>query len=268
MFDAQATAERFVRARLDATTLPAYPGEIPPDLAAAYACQDAAIRFWPDAVAGWKVGRIASPWLEKYGEERLVGPIFRKAIRRAGAGEVVDVPVFRDGFAAVEAEFVIRLGADAPPERVSWTADAAAELVDALHLGVEPASSPLPTINDLGPAVIVSDFGNNAGLLLGPEIPDWRNVPAEALVSETFINDRSVGRGSAASVPGGPLAALAFALGCCARRGFPLRKGDLVSTGESTGIHRIRIGEHARVVFGDRGEIRCRAVEAVKGTFG
>ena len=52
----------------------------------------------------------------------------------------------------------------------SWTDAEAADMVGALHIGVEPASSPLATINELGPAVVVSDFGNNAGLLLGPEV--------------------------------------------------------------------------------------------------
>ncbi|MDB6157927.1 MAG: mhpD, partial [Gammaproteobacteria bacterium] len=59
-----AIAEQFVRARLDATALPDFPGSIPATLNTAYAYQDRAIALWPDFVAGWKVGRIGEPWLE------------------------------------------------------------------------------------------------------------------------------------------------------------------------------------------------------------
>jgi 2-keto-4-pentenoate hydratase len=260
--EARDIADRFVRARLMGVSLPAFPGDIPMSLDAAYACQDAAIAMWPDRVWGWKVGRIGEPWLSRLREDRLVGPIFARAVWTARAGEVVEVPVFDGGFAAVEAEFIARLGSDAPADEMNWTAASAGELVAALHVGIETAGSPLATINELGPAVVVSDFGNNAGLIVGPEIPNGREIAPDRLLSETFIDGRSVGTGSAASVPGGPLAALAFALNRCARRGLPLKAGQLVSTGATTGIHDIRIGQISRVVFDGIAEIHCRAVRA------
>ena len=259
-----AIAEQFVRARLDAMSLPDFPGSIPATLNTAYAYQDRAIALWPDFVAGWKVGRIGGPWLERLGEDRLVGPIFRRGIRLAPPEQVVEFPVFEGGFAAVEAEFVFRLGADAPSDKVSWTAEEAAKIAMALHIGIETAGSPLATINDLGGAVVVSDFGNNAGLLLGPAIADWRGRPFESLNTETFIEGRSAGKGGALSLPGGPFAALAFALSRCARRGLPMKSGYVVSTGATTGVHDIKIGQEARVVFDGCGELLCRAVPAQK----
>jgi 2-keto-4-pentenoate hydratase len=251
---------RFVRARLDGVTLPDYPGELPVSLSAAYAVQDLAIGQWPDEVRGWKVGRIVEPWLSRVGAERLVGPIFARGIRSAYAQGAVRFPVLRGGFAAVEAEFVVQLSADAPSGKTSWAAQEAGELAGALHVGVEVAGSPLATINELGPLAVVSDFGNNMGLIVGPAVQGWRHRRPDELVSETFVEGRSVGHGTAASVPGGPLAALAFALGCCAKRGLPMKAGSFVSTGATTGIHEIKPGESATVMFGDGGEIRCLAV--------
>ncbi len=260
--DPGAIAQRFVTARLGAAPLVDYPGDLPTGLDQAYAIQDAAIALWPDTVGGWKVGRIPSPWRERFGEERLVGPIFCTSIRRSTAAEVLDYPVFEGGFAAVEAEYVFQLGQDAPLDKLSWTADEVLAIAASLHIGVEPASSPLESINRLGPAVVVSDFGNNAGLLVGPEVTRWRERTDESLVCEAFIEGRSVGRGGALSIPGGPLSALAFALSRCARRRRPLRAGDFVSTGAASGIHDIRPGQSARLSFGDDGEILCRAVRA------
>jgi 2-keto-4-pentenoate hydratase len=259
-----AIAEQFVRARLDAAALPDFPGTIPATLNAAYSYQDRAIALWPDFVAGWKVGRIGEPWLARLGEDRLVGPIFRRGIRLAPPEQLVEFPVFEGGFAAVEAEFVFRLGADAPSDKVNWTPEEASKLAMAMHVGIETAGSPLATINELGGAVVVSDFGNNAGLLLGPVIPDWRNVPFESLKTEVFIEGKSVGKGGAMSLPGGPLAGLAFALARCARRGLPMKSGYVVSTGATTGVHDIRIGQESRAVFAGCGELLCRAVPAQK----
>jgi 2-keto-4-pentenoate hydratase len=261
--DPAAIAARFVAARLGATPLADYPGPLPEDLDQAYAVQDAAIALWPDAVGGWKVGRIPSPWRERLGEERLVGPIFRDSIRRSREGEVLECPLFEGGFAAVEAEFVFRLEVDAPPAKLAWTAGEARGIVASMHIGMEPASSPLESINRLGPAVVVSDFGNNAGLIVGPEILGWRERSDESLVCETFIDGQSVGRGGGTSIPGGPLSALAFALARCARRNRPLHAGDFVSTGAASGIHDVRPGQDARLSFGDDGEILCRAIRAL-----
>jgi 2-keto-4-pentenoate hydratase len=255
-------ARRFVRARLTATALPAFPGIVPGTLDTAYAGQDAAIAQWPDDLQGWKVGRINEPWLSRLGEDRLVGPIFARQVSTARADAVVDFPVFEGGFAAVEAEFIVQLGVDADRGRTNWTAEEADALVGAMHVGIETAGSPLATINELGPTVVVSDFGNNAGLIVGPSITNWRMFGNDQLTSETFIEERRVGTGGASSIPGGPLAALAFALNRCARRDLPLKAGQLISTGATTGIHDIRLGESARVVFRGIGEIRCRAVKA------
>ena len=257
---AGAIAAEFVRARLAAAALESYPGPIPPDRLSAYDCQEAALALWPDEVAGWKIGRPAPGQENGFGDTRIAGPIFRRAVRRSDG--VVDAPFIANGFAAVEAEYVLRMGRDAPAGKTDWTAEDAVALVDAMHIGAELAGSPFPGINALGPCVTVSDFGNNAGLILGPEIADWRTRALDGLACETFIDGASVGRGDAASVLGGPLGALAFLLGHCAARGRPLKAGQLVSTGAATGVHEIRIGETARMDFGRDGEIRCRAVRA------
>lgn len=255
-------ADALVAARLAARPLAQFPGQLPADLAAGYACQDAAIALWPDHVVGWKVGYIAPARRDASGEDRVSGPIFSAALWPDQPGQCLDFPVFVGGFAAVEAEYVFRLAADAPADKLEWTPQEAAALVGSLHIGVETAGSPLATINELGPAVVASDFGNNAGLILGREIEDWANPATADLQCETRIEGETVGRGGAASIPGGLLGALAFALGRCARRGLPLRAGSLVTTGAATGIHDIRVGEVAHIDFGDLGEIVCRAVPA------
>ena len=259
--DPEQVSSALVAARLAATSLAEFPGRLPKGLAEAYACQAAGVRHWPDVVGGWKVGWIPTADQARFGEERLIGPIFAQHIQRVAIAQApIDVGVFAGGFGAIEAEYAFCLGADAPADKLAWTPAEAAALVGSAHVAIEIASSPLATINQLGAYVIIADFGNNAGLLVGPTLREWSPASDASYTCRTEIEGKEVGRGGAGTLPGGPLAALAFALGRCARNGQPVRAGQFVTTGASTGIHDIRPGEHGRVTFDDTGSISVRAV--------
>lgn len=260
--DQSQIAASFVAARKAAIALPDYPGEVPADLATGYAIQEAAIPLWGAPIVGWKVGRIMPDQQARMGADRLAGPVFADRLWTATQGQTLTFPVITGGFAAVEAEFIFRLGADAPAGKTDWTADEALALAETLLFGAEIAGSPLATINALGPTVVASDYGNNGGLILGGEIVGWRDRSPESLACATAIEGITVGTGSAASLPGGPAASLAFLLGACAARGRPLKAGDLISTGAATGIHDILAGQTATVTFDGFGEIVCRAETA------
>jgi 2-keto-4-pentenoate hydratase len=255
-------AGSLVAARKQAKALAAFPGKLPADLSAGYRVQDEAIALWPDQIAGWKIGRVPPHQVAELGAERLAGPIFEHLVWKAQSGEGVQFPVYENGFAAVEAEYVFRIGKDAPAGKTSWTREEAADLIAAMHVGVETAGSPLATINDLGATVVVSDFGNNHGLILGAEVPNWRAKLEKGLTAETFIEGASVGKGGASAAPDGPLDALVFLLEHLAGRGRPLKAGQLVSTGAVTGVHDIRVGQRSRVSFNGSGDILCSAVKA------
>lgn len=249
-------AHAFVEARRTARPVTDYPGPVPATLDAAYLIQDEAIALWPDRIAGWKLGRIAPPLSERYGAGRLAGPIFSRRVMEAGL-EPAAFDVIDGGFAAVEAEYILEIGGDVP-SRDDWTAETVVDWVADARLGVEIAGSPFAGINDHGPAVTASDFGNNAGLILGGGIVDWRERLG-GLTCRMTIDDQVVGEGGAAAIPGGPLDSLAFLLNLLHRRGRTLETGQLISTGAATGVHRIFAGQSAVADFGPDGRIVCVA---------
>ena len=253
-------ARSFVSARRDARSLAEFPGTIPPDLDAAYLCQDLAIKTWPDRLIGWKVGMIAPPLRAMLGADRVAGAIFAAGLREAC--DTVEFPVFVGGFAAVEAEFVVRIARDAPAGKIHWNEREAQALVGAMHIGIETAGSPLATINELGPTVVAADFGNNAGLILGAAIRDWAAQSLDSLAVVTSIDGQVVGRGDASHLPQGPIGALQFLAGQTAKIGRPLQAGMWVSTGAITGVHDIKPGQSAVASFGSHGRICCLAVAA------
>lgn len=252
---AQATAECFLAARKAATGLSDYPGPLPTSLDEAYAIQDAALAQVTDAVAGWKVGRIRAPLSETFGCDRLAGPIFASTVFAADEQSIGRV--FAEGFGAVEAEFLFRLGTTPPTGKTSFTLEEAAELVDAVHIGIEIASSPLGAINALGPAVTVSDFGNNNGLLIGPAVPDWRDGAYAETPVTTRIDGVEVGTGTAAAFNDGAIGSVRFLIENLVARGIAIQPGWWISTGAVTGVHPAHPGQAVETDFGPLGCLHC-----------
>lgn len=252
-------AGRFLDARRAAEGLDSYPGLFPASLDEAYAIQDEAIARWGRAVVGWKVGRVLPPLDAEFGTDRLAGPIFAKT---QGAPDPVDMPIFAKGFAAGEAEFLLRLGAAPPAGKTGFTLEEAAGLIDAVHIGIEIASSPLGAINDLGPIAVVSDFGNNNGLVIGPAIPGWRSSGFEDWEVETRIDGTLVGTGRASAFPDGAIGAARFLLELMARRGIANIPGQWISSGAVTGVHAARPGQLVEARFRDGLSVACRLTEA------
>ncbi|MBA4787048.1 MAG: fumarylacetoacetate hydrolase family protein [Brevundimonas sp.] len=254
-------AARFVAARLACRATPDYPGRIPENMVQAYAIQSAAIERFPDKVVGWKVGGVPPSQQPELGVHRLAGAIFARNVWASAEGAATALPEIEGGFAAVESEFIARIGHDLDPDKTDWSLADAVAAIDKIFVGVELAGSPLSAINDLGSAVVASDFGNNGGLIIGPELADWRER-LEAIEVETFVNGESVGVGGSASLQGGAMESVRFLAEHCARWGRPLKAGMLISTGAVTGVHRVHAGDQAVCVFRGVAELHCSVVRA------
>jgi 2-keto-4-pentenoate hydratase len=259
--DAALIADRFLSARRSAGGLADYPGEMPVSLDEAYAIQDAAIAAWNRPILGWKVGRVPPPLVSKFGTDRLAGPIFSSAVARVD-GHEVEMSVFDKGFAAAEAEFLLRIGRAPEPGQTRFTLDQAAELIDGVHVGIEIASSPLRAINDLGPIAVVSDFGNNNGLVIGAPIRDWQVSGFEEWNVSTLIDGGEVGTGRASAFPDGAIGSARFLFELMARRGIQLRPGQWISSGAVTGVHDAKPGQAVEARFGDGFRVCCRLTAA------
>lgn len=240
--DVHAIATAFVTARRLGQGLSTYPGELPTDLDTAYRTQDAAMELRGGDVAGWKAGLIAPALRTPGGDERLVGPIWSDTIM--AAAHDLTVAVHGEGFAAVEGEFLVRIGVDVPPG--DWAAEEVAALPHSVHAGIEIASSPYAEINDHGPAVTASDFGNNQAIIVGDELT---GADLAAQLVRTEIDGVVVGQATGAAIPGGILTSVAQTLTILGRRGRWVVAGSWFATGAVTGVHRAHVGQTASVAF-------------------
>lgn len=248
----------FHHARTTATALSGYPGgAVPATLSSAYAIQQASIAAWPDRVAGWKVAAIQPQWRDAYPAERLCGPVFSRSLVMAGA-DAVDVAIIPGGYAAAEAEFALLMSDGFPMHTRFETAADLLPFVAAVHAAIELAGSPLPKLSALGPGALISDFGNNMGLVIGPELTGFFGRDPAGWPAETRVNGNLAGSGSAERIPGGPLAALLFLANSLVSRGDTLRPGDWVSTGASTGIHPLTAGDRVEASFDGKPAVALR----------
>lgn len=247
-------AQAFVEARRSGTSIAAYPGQRPPDLATAYSIQDCALSLWNREVGGWKVGKINPPDDERLGANRLVGPAFADQIVRAGDGPH-SFGIFEGGFGAVEAEFMLRISPRdtalpaTPRQAMDW--------VDEVRIGIEIASSPYAAINADGPCVTVSDHGNNYGLLLGPAIAREAWDGLNEIPVTLSINGQVIGEATTATMLDGPFGAVCFLLRNLSERGIEPNAGWWVSSGAITGVHQVSSGDMVEARFGESGKLEA-----------
>ena len=252
-------SDALVTARQSRTVLPSFPGDLPADLEEAYAVQDRSIGLWDDEVVGWKVGGIPPHLRSVLGQDWVTGPIYRRRAAIADS-EPVKMAVFNGGFAAVEAEIILELG-DA--QALKGGCPSAADMIDCIskcYIGVEIASSPMPDINVIGPVAVISDFGNNHGMIVGREIKDWTPERLSSIEVVTEIDGDRVGAAYPPALPAGPLGAAAFLVSNLSRRGIPIPDGLKISSGALTGIHDVTVGQTSRVSFDGVGAIDIEIV--------
>jgi 2-keto-4-pentenoate hydratase len=242
-----------IDARLSTQPLPDFPGSLPDTLEQAYAIQSASIARWADEIAGWKVAKLSDADNARLSAERLVGPVFKSSVRSIEPGASLVMPVYDGGFAAVEAEIVFRLGVTIPPSDKDWSDEELIDSVAGAYCGTEIASSPMAVVNERGPTSVVSDLGINAGVIVGPEIPDWSSKPPGFLTVTVTVDDVVAGSKPVDAIVGNPLQALRFLIQISGQHGIELPAGSLVSSGAITGVHEMQISSTSRVDFGPLG---------------
>jgi len=244
MTNTQTIAAALVEARKCAEPVDAFPGEIPATLEAAYAVQHAGVALRGEKVIGFKVGGIPEKWRDQYESPWLAGPVFQSEFQKIELGASLDVAVFKDGFAAYEPELVMVLeGLDKLDASID-TIEEALKYVSDVHIGAEIASSPRADVNARGPGSIISDFGTQGGLVLGPSV--GKDVLNQfSLVRVTLdIDGERIGDAYPKEGEGGPLGALRFLLNHLRDYGhnYDLTGSVYFTSGAITGVHESRVG--------------------------
>jgi 2-keto-4-pentenoate hydratase len=228
----------------------------PRDLAEGYAIQAAMGALIGGPQLGWKIAATSRAGQRHIGvDEPLGAPLYR----RFAHGDGDTVPVGIGNMKAAEAEFAFRLGRDLPGGAEAYGVAEVMEAVDALHLAIEVPDSRYAGFATVGAPQLVADQACACYFVLGPQLPDaWRAVDLAAHRVAAQRNGAVVAEGSGANVLGDPRLALAWLANDRAKRGHPLRAGEVVTTGTCVAPVAIATGDRLVADFGSLGRVSVR----------
>jgi 2-keto-4-pentenoate hydratase len=233
--------------------IPGLPAAVAPaSEAEAYAVQDRFTGLLDDNVVGWKVGFPPS------------GPI----TGRVFAGRLLASParlssrVFPDP--KVECEFALRLtSASEPLDRPFRRADYEDRLRCFLAIeltGRRVAGAPHGPSTEEEVPDIVADNAAGAGLVVGPEVARWRDLPLSETQVALTIAGRRVAMVAAAR-DRDPVQVVVWVANHLAARGIALEAGHIVSTGSLTEPTDLPPGGSATAVFDDLGQVQVELAQ-------
>jgi len=223
-------SQNLIAAREERKALADFPGTLPDGPVEAYAIQSECIAGWGDTLVGWKVAGLKADLHEEFKAKRQSGPVFKNNLFVNNGAQSTKVPVFPEGSSAVEAEFVILLGDVTYLPTSNLTEQDVISVIEKVYIGVEIAGSSIHQVHSHGTLAGICDFGNNAGVIIGPEVENWQE------------------------------GALTYLFEHLAQRGHKVEKGMYVSSGAITGAHRAGAGAMSEVSFEGVGAINLELV--------
>ena len=237
-----------------ASRWPRFPGHFPPTSPPPTLARTPRSSSWPtrSGLEGRLIGRRRRP----FGRTALPARSF-EIVRRLAPG-ARRFPVFRAASRPSRPSSSRGRRMTRRPTRRDWTLEDAAALVAAVHVGVETAGSPSRRSTISGRCAIVADFGNNAGLIVGPALPIGAPRPS----STGTARRSSTTSPSAAVTAASRRAARSSRCASCSALSAAARGRLKPATGCRPARSRVctsrRRADGSRS-FGDAGEILCGA---------
>jgi 2-keto-4-pentenoate hydratase len=215
----------------------------------AYAVQSEVFAaLWPGArPAGWKAGGPSDkvePTAAPIPPERLL----RSPASVAGASM---------NMLGVEAEVAFRLAKDLPPRARPYSPRSVLAAVGEVVVAVELCDTRLANWKKTSGAWKLADFQNNHALVVGSGTRDWQKIDFLKQEVEFRIGSR-IARAKGAHSFGNPARLLPWLVAHCAKRGFGLHAGDVITTGAWTGLELAKVGDEVTARFPGIGEATVR----------
>jgi 2-oxo-3-hexenedioate decarboxylase/2-keto-4-pentenoate hydratase len=258
--DTQAAAETLAQARLDGPPTPTpAKGWGPQSVEDGYRVQAAVHRVLGaqgyGRTVGHKIGcttKVMQAYLKI--DHPCAGEVFESTVFRGAA----ELPLKRFHRIGVECEIAARLSEDLVDG--PFTRDSVAAAVGSLMVGIELVDDRYESFPDFSAPVLIADDFFNAGVVLGPDVADWRSLDLSTIEGVMEIDGVEVGRGVGADILGHPLNALAWLAEHRATLGMPLRAGEFVMLGSVVKTVHFGAPASVRIAFKGLGEASVRFI--------
>ena len=238
-------------------------GTVPPlrehlgsfDAEGAYTVQEINTRFWEAQgrrIIGRKAGLTAKAVRTQLGVDQPDFGVLFDDMAVADGGSLDPARAIQP---KAEAEIAFVLGADLPSE--DTTPEMVAAAVATVHAAIEIVDSRIADWK-ITFADTVADNGSSAFFVLAEKGRPLAGLDLFTCGMVLEINGAIVSLGAGAAALGHPLNAAAWLARTLARRGEPLKAGDILLTGALGPMVALNPGDHVRAVVGGLGEASFR----------
>lgn len=248
IFDANQAREKFQ---------PLRGADTPETLESAYRIQDEVHRLLETEagvgpLGGHKIALTSKAVQELCGiDQPAYGRIVARTIRRSPA--VLRASEFlRLG---LEFEVATRIACDVPALAGGYNRESIADYVGACMTAFELIEDRDADYSDLDAASILTDRCWCGGVVLGPEVSDWRNLDLAKAAAELTWNGEVVDQGVTGDSMGHPFEGLAWIANHLQARGQTLKAGDIVITGSALKTRFPEIGDKITYRIEGLGEV-------------
>ncbi|MGH6900723.1 MAG: 2-keto-4-pentenoate hydratase [Geminicoccaceae bacterium] len=231
----------------------------PPDLAAAYAVQDAQharlTAAGCGAIAGHKIG-CTTPVMQRFLaiDHPCAGGVFAPTVHHERG-------TFRHGdfrHVGVECEIAVRLAHDLPAAGAPYDRAHVATAIGACMTAIEVVDDRYEDYRSLDTPTLVADDFFNAACVLGAPVETWRELDLAAIRGRMTINGAEVGAGNGGDILGHPLEALAWLANTRAAHGRQLQAGEFVLLGSVVETRWLEAGDLIEVAIDGLGGASAR----------
>jgi 2-keto-4-pentenoate hydratase len=212
-------AVRLVAARRQGTRIALVGSHLPADFEEGFAIQDKVVAALASPLIGWKVMAVPQGPV-------IFAPILQSGeIKNGGRWDVVGPEP-----AGIELEIAFRMGRDVPAGASPAQVLAA---VGSAHVVFELCQSRLADPGSQPRHVMLADAIANAGIVVGPEIDNWREERLADRAGRLLVDGKLHAEGRSTD----PIAALQRLPPALAARGRALAAGQIVITGSLIGMN-------------------------------
>ncbi|OYY93190.1 MAG: hydratase [Hydrogenophilales bacterium 28-61-23] len=148
----------------------------------------------------------------------------------------------------IEAEIAVRFGRDLPARAEPYRREEILAAIASAHVAMELIDSRLADPKAAGPLWRLADNLLNGGLIIGAEIPNWRELDFSGLSVRVHANGLCL----AESVGRPPLDDLFYCLPWWIAHVGGAKAGDIVTTGAWNGMHPVSLPAEVNIEFLNR----------------
>ena len=204
-----------------------------PTLDNAYLIQDTFVDIMVqrgEKVVGWKVALTSKAMQEFCGVDHpLAGAVFASKVHPSP----FQVSLDDHRHLGLECEIAVELSGDLSEGGAPHTRDNIASAVGQCYPSFELIEDRNADYDNLNPFDSVSENAWNAGVVLGPPLPNWAALDLVETPTVLEVNGEILGSGKTGDALGHPFEAVAWLANHLNARGETLRAGEFVMTGST-----------------------------------